>query len=708
MSGIFDNSLPRIATGPGSVFITGPEHPNESGIRRATHTKDRLVSKPAPGVSTVSDILDYTARVYGNKPSMGWRDVLDIIEEEKEVTKTVNGKAIKEKKKWSYFKLGGYQYVSYIEVREKAHAIAKAMLELGVEKGAVWNIYASTSPTWQCMQYACSTISVKVATAYDTLGEAGLTHSLNEPECVGLFTNAELLPIVAAVLPNTPSIRYIIYDGKPSQSILDKLSHSTESCNHNVKVFTLDEMLTLGRGKPEIPSERKPRPSDTVCIMYTSGTTGNPKGVVITHSMVCSSVAGSLSLLPSVFDSGEQDDSFLAFLPLAHILEYVVELLMQFTGCKIGYGRIKTLTDLSVRDCLGDLREFRPSLMVGVPAIWETIRKGIVTKVNNMGGLKKLMFNIGMSIKRAQVPVLTSIVDSIIFAAVRAQTGGRLRYTMSGGAAISAETQEFLSLSLVKILQGYGLTETCGTVCMPPPPFFKYGPAGLPFPCCEVKLVDVPEAGYKAQGNPPQGEILVRGNSVTSGYYKRPDLNNDRSIFTEDGWFRTGDVGQFNEDGTLSIIDRVKNLVKLQSGEYIALERLETVYRTSSLVINVCVHATPESKQPIIIVFPHEAHLRDAIKAAASHGNSTLPPLDADLHRLCDDKAVRDLVLRDLVAIAKRNGLKSIEIVQGVVLGADEWTSQSGLVTAAQKVQRRNVESAFQEAIAAAYQAVGN
>ncbi|PVF91369.1 acetyl-CoA synthetase-like protein [Serendipita vermifera] len=446
--------------------------------------------------------------------------------------------------------------------------------------------------------------------------------------------------------------------------------------------------------------------TDTACIMYTSGTTGNPKGVVIPHSMICGSLAGALALIGHVLSP--EDDSFLAFLPSAHILEYIVELIMQFKGVRIGYGRIKTLTDLSVRECLGDLREFKPSIMIGVPAIWETIRKGIITKVNKMGGLKKTLFDAGMSVKRAQVPVLTNIVDSVIFAAVKDQTGGRLRYVLSGGAAISIETQEFLSLALVKVLQGYGLTESCGTVCILPPEFLTFGPVGLPVPSVEIKLIDVPEAGYKAQGNPPQGEILVRGNSITSGYYKRDDLNNDRSIFTEDGWFRTGDVGQFNEDGTMSIIDRVKNLVKLAGGEYIALERLETIYRTSSLVANACVHATSESNRPIIVVFPHEAHLRDAIKAAASAGNSNLPPADADLHRLCDDDSIKQLVFKDLLSVAKKNGLKSIEVVQGVVLGADEWTTESGLVTAAQKVQRKNVENTFKEQIKATYKAAGN
>jgi long-chain acyl-CoA synthetase len=136
--------LSRIGCGVFTWITLEPASPNESGIRRAALSKDKLVSEPAPGIHTIPDLLDYTARVHGDKPSMGWREVIDVIEESKEVTKTINGRETKENKTWKYFKLGGYQYISYIEVRERAHDIAKALLELGIEKGDIWNIYATT------------------------------------------------------------------------------------------------------------------------------------------------------------------------------------------------------------------------------------------------------------------------------------------------------------------------------------------------------------------------------------------------------------------------------------------------------------------------------------------------------------------------------------------------------------------------------------
>ena len=309
------------------------------------------------------------------------------------------------------------------------------------------------------MSHGCTSVSIPIATAYDTLGESGLQHSLNEPGCVGVFTNAELLPTVSRVLKNCPTVRIIVYDGEPEQKLLNELKSTKHSSGEGgedeeieVKVFSIDELRELGKGK-KVDESRTPKPEDIACIMYTSGTTGAPKGVVITHSNLIASVGGVFHLLGHHLG---QDDTYLAYLPLAHILEYIVELALYYVGMTLGYGRVKTLTDASVRNCLGDLREFKPTIMVGVPAVWETIRKGILSKVNSAGLLKKSVFGGALAVKKANVPGLKQVMDSVVLGAVKQQTGGRLRIAMSGGAALSRETQEFLTLALVTMLQGEG------------------------------------------------------------------------------------------------------------------------------------------------------------------------------------------------------------------------------------------------------------
>ncbi|KAH7913625.1 hypothetical protein BJ138DRAFT_583490 [Hygrophoropsis aurantiaca] len=670
--------------GKGSVEVPTDDGP----VRRLAITAEKLVTQPFEGINIIPDVVNYAARTHGTKDAMGWRDIVDIHEEEKQVKKMVDGKEVTETKTWKYFELSDYKYINFVQVQEAASELARGLVHHGIKKEDVFNIYAATNVNWQLMSHACTSISTIVATAYDTLGEAGLTHSLNEPNCVGVFTNADLLPVLARVLANTPTVGLVIYDGTAKPSLLEDIRKVREG----LIVLSIDELREVGRAESvDILASRKPTPEDVALIMYTSGSTGAPKGVILSHGNVVASVGAVYTLLGHHLSA---DDSFLAYLPLAHILEYMVELVLFFVGMKTGYGRVKTLTDASVRKCKGDIVTFRPSIMVGVPAVWEQIRKGIVGKVNASGTLKKSVFNGAMAVKKANVPGLNQVVDAAVLNSVKAATGGRLRLALSGGAALSKETQEFLSIALVTMLQGYGMTESCGMCAVLPPELMQYGSVGLPVPSIEVKFLDIPDAGYFSTDKPPRGEVCIRGPSVTKGYYKRDDLNNDETIFTKDGWLRTGDVGQWNPDGTLSLIDRIKNLVKLSGGEYIALERLESTYKACNIVSNICVYGSSDLKQPIAIITPHESNLRHALTEKGIQVDAS-----AQLADLCKEPAVIEFATKELNAVGKKNGFKPMEILQAVIIGPDEWTPESGFVTAAQKVQRSKIAKKFEEEI---------
>lgn len=423
------------------------------------------------------------------------------------------------------------------------------------------------------MAHACASISTTIATAYDTLGVEGLTHSLNEPDCLAIFTNADLLSTLAQAIPNTPKLKFVIYDGSPSPNILEKMKNVRD----DIQYIHLDEVRSLGRTLPQDAhlsatlEQRRPTADTLACIMYTSGSTGAPKGVCITHGNLIASISSvTISYGPHV----PAGDTFVAYLPLAHVMEFIVELCALFVGVTLGYARPKTLTDAGVKNCRGDLFELKAQIMFGVPSVWETIRKGIVGKINEGGALKKALFYGALAAKKRKTPFFSALGESIVLSKVREATGGNLKFAMSGGAPLNEDTQHFLSTVLMPIMQGpyifhidtldsnstcfvgYGMTESCGMCTLLPPERIRFGAVGLPVPSIEVKLLDIPALGYAYSNNPPQGEVCIRGPSVFTSYYKRPDLNSDSNIWTEDGWFRTGDVGQWNEDGTLSLIDR--------------------------------------------------------------------------------------------------------------------------------------------------------
>ncbi|GAA5938350.1 uncharacterized protein JCM15063_000709 [Sporobolomyces koalae] len=674
---------------PSSVEIGSQAVKGEGRIRRCNLSPDELVTTPHKDIRVVADVLPYVTAKYGSMDGFGYRDIIDTVKEEKEVTKVVGGKEVKETKTWNYFTLGEYQWWTYDQFAALVKDAQGGLIKAGCSNKTVFNLYAATSPRWQVMANACAAQGIVFATAYDSLGEEGLSHSINEPESTGLYTNANLLGTLASVVGSTPSLKFVVYDGKESdiaKGALDKI----RAANDGIEVLHFDEFLKSGKENPVAPNPAGP--DDTLAIMYTSGSTGAPKGVVITNGNVVACLGAVQMVLGHVVKHGE---TYIAFLPLAHIMEFAVEMCFMFVGAKIGYGTVKTLTDASVRNCSGDLNALQPTIMVGVPAIWETIRKGIVSKVQAGGALKSKVFNLAMAAKKlgGTGSILGNIADSVVFKNVKSATGGKLKYALNGGAPISLATHEFLVNALVTIIQGYGMTESTAMAALLPPSIFDYGTVGCPVPSAELKLVDVPEAGYKSTNSPPQGELWIRGPSVTKGYYKREDLT--KEAWTEDGWFKTGDVAQWNKNGTLSIIDRVKNLVKLAGGEYIAVERLESVYKGSNLVGNLMVHASSDANRPMAVVFPHEAN----VKAKASE----LGISSTDLSSLCHNDQIRDAILKDVNATGKKAGFKPLEVLQTVVLSDEEWTPHNNLLTAAQKLNRKAILQKYKEEVDAVY-----
>jgi long-chain acyl-CoA synthetase len=363
-------------------------------------------------------------------------------------------------------------------------------------------------------------------------------------------------------------------------------------------------------------------------------------------------------------------DSLLAYLPQAHILEFVFENACLYWGGTMGYGTIRTLSDASVRKCKGDIAELKPTILVGVPQVWETVKKGIIGKVEAGGAVTKNLFWAAMAAKSfllgSGLPG-AGILDTIVFNKVKQATGGKLRICMNGGGPISKETMRFISLAITPMIGGYGLTETTAMGALMDPLAWSDSALGEVVGSVEVKLVDFADAGYHATNNPPQGEIWIRGGGVTAGYL---DMEKEtKEAYTEDGWFKTGDIGEFDTKGQLRIIDRKKNLVKTLNGEYIALEKLESIYRSAPVVANICVYAAQDQSKPVAIIVPAEPALKKIAQEQGVEGES--------LEELVHNNKIKETVTKQLQQAGRSGGLAAFEIIDGVALADEEWTPQN-------------------------------
>ncbi|KAI8905659.1 hypothetical protein DFJ77DRAFT_205715 [Powellomyces hirtus] len=664
---------------PRAVEVGQPTS-NRSPARRNIKALRALHERPHPDIHTLFDILAHTCKTNGSKRAMGARKVVRQHTEEKTITKTVAGQPVTEIKKWNFYELSGFSWMTYSDVKEATTRIGAGLRHIGLAPGSKLTLFASTSRDWQLVAHAAWSQSITITTAYDTLGEDGLSFSLNEGEITTMFTNAELLKMLLKIGSKVPTLQKIIYNGTADEKLVAQIKETFPS----YELYSIEQIQEFGEQHPVAPVP--PKADDVALIMYTSGSTGNPKGVLLTHANIVAAVAGAKNLTDPIIRV--EDEVYLAYLPLAHVLEIVVEQLCICEGVSIGYGSVRTLTDASVRNCKGDIRELRPTLMTGVPAVWESIRKGVQLKLKSASPTKKKIFALACALKweLLKLGLPTGFLDNTVFKPIKDQTGGRLRNALSGGAPMPKETQKFMSTCVCTVVQGYGMTETCAatSIQLPTDPWML-GRVGPPTSCVEVMLAAVEDTNYHPANRPrPQGEVWLRGPSIMKGYYKNPKATAE--TLTHDGWLMTGDIGEFHPDGTLAIIDRKKNLVKLSNGEYVALEKLESQYKMSSYVHNICVYADPEQSFVVSIVNPIEKEILSLAKEKGIAGE--------DIETLCEEPEIVKTVLADLRAVAKRADFKPAEIIGNMVLIGELWTPENGMLTAAQKLKRKEIVEA--------------
>lgn len=495
-------------------------------------------------------------------------------------------------------------------------------------------------------------------------------------------------------------LKRVVYMKEPG----DTAETSFSGMSRTWTITSFDKVEDLGQASPLQPD--LPAAADAAVIMYTSGTTGLPKGVMMTHGNMVAAIAGVMNAITRLGAS----DVYIAYLPLAHVLELTSECSMSAVGASIGYGAPLTLTDTSSKikkGTRGDATELMPTLMTAVPAILDRVHDGIRKVVEAKGGLSKRIFEIAYNRRLAAIEGswfgawgLEKIFwDALVFKKVQAVLGGRVRGMLSGGAPLSGKTQRFFNVCMgARIGQGYGLTETCAGATISEWDDTTVGRVGPPLPCCYIKLINWQEGGYTIKDSPmPRGEVVVGGPNVTLGYFKNQDKTDQTYKVDERGlrWFYTGDIGQFHPDGCLEIVDRKKDIVKLQHGEYVSLGKVEAVLVASPYVDNVMVHCDPFHSFAVALVVASQPALESWAKKEGIQYES--------FPDLCQKEEAVKEVLFSFEKIGQNAKLEKFEIPSKIKLLSEPWTPENGLLTAAFKLKRETLRRVFSEDLSALY-----
>ncbi len=462
-------------------------------------------------------------------------------------------------------KNGQWEAITFKTALDHVLKAMAGLRRLGFKKGDKIVIFSENRFEWILTDYAAQWLGGATAAIYTTNTAEQIRYILDESQGSVLFISNEAMLRKLDSLQNLQSLKYIVaWD-----------SIQNRSTPANVKFVDRQEFLERNLDEEEAQKLlAQISPEDLAILLYTSGTTGEPKGVMISHHNLVSNLRMIVEAMPI-----QERKTTISFLPLSHIYERAMHNLMVVSALKIYFAE-------SIERLIDNLQEVRPHLMTAVPRIFEKMYARINERIKNASALRRSLFYWAQSvgektfeyrIRGAALPltwgILYDLADFLVFKKIRAVTGGRAELFVSGGAPISTDIQQFFFRAGFTILEGYGISETC-ILAVNRVNRFKFGTVGQAFQGTEFKIAE-------------DGEILVRGPQVMKGYYRRDDATAE--VFTPDGWYMTGDVGEIDSEGFLKITDRKKELLKTSGGKFVAPQPIENALKKDPLVEFSCV-----------------------------------------------------------------------------------------------------------------------
>lgn len=575
-----------------------------------------------------------------------------------------------------YKKNGLYRGITYRELWEEIRDFASGLFQIQVRKGDKLAIIANSGPKWTISDFAIASLGAVSVPVYPTLPTERVEYILNKTEAtIAIVENKEQFMKVKNA---KTKVKYVI------------LMESEDDSALNEGDYTFKRIQQLGRDQ-EISgweaSWRQISRDDLLTIISTSGTTGNPKGAMITHGNILSNIEGV-----SYYIQIRSTDVNLSYLPVSHVLERTAgHYLPLYHGMTIAYAEsIDTIPD--------NLKEVRPTIFTSVPRLFEKIYTSIQEEIKQSSPLKRKIFNWALEVGkeryeyylRARVDDFISesympkklqrkwrLANKLVFQKIKDQLGGRVRVTVSGGGTLNEDIARFFWALDIPIYEGYGLTETSPIITANPMTRGKAGTVGKVLPNIEVKIAH-------------DGEILVKGPSITSGYYRDPE---ETKASFEGDWFKTGDIGQFDEEGYLKILDRKKRILVLSTGMNVAPQPIENAINESAYIAQSLIIG--EDRNYILAVINPE--FESLVEWAKRKGIK-----ETDYHQLCANPKVKAMLEQEVFRLTER--FTNYSQPKKVIIASDEWTIEAGELTPKLSLRANVVEEKYADLIEAAYQ----
>lgn len=557
-----------------------------------------------------------------------------------------------------------YKGITYDEFGEQTEQLAYGLAALGIKRGDKVAILSENRPEWVFSDMAILSLGAIDVPLYPSLTSESIEFILNNSESKAIIlSNKFQLNKLLKYKSKCKHLNHIIILNDKDAEEKEPSLHTLSDVQGMGKIYKQQHQNLLKESISQVHE------NDLCTIIYTSGTTGEPKGVLLTHKNILSNVNAALEAFPI-----NKEDVFLSFLPLCHIFERMGGYYTAFSsGGTICYAEtIETVSQ--------NMLEIKPTIITTVPRLFERIYSKIIKNVESQPVKKQKIFywaiDTGKAFSKAKrrgsIPVSLNIknklAEKLVFKKIREKTGGKLRFFISGGAALPKELGEFFEAIGILIIEGYGLTESSPVITANQIDDYKFGTVGKPFPGVQIKIAE-------------DGEILAKGPNIMQGYYKNKKETEDT---LKDGWLHTGDIGKFDSEGFLEITDRKKHLFKTSTGKYIAPTQIENIFLASKYIDQFIIIGDRRMFLSALIVPDFEAikEFADANKIQYSN-----------IQDLAKSKEVYELIDKDMVQFQKK--LANYEKVRKFVLLEKPFSLESGEITPSMKIKRKFVEERY-------------